>query len=133
MKGISVSIEKESISNEDFRRVLFTTHNSQLVLMSLNAGEEIGEEVHGVDQFLRCEQGDGVSILDGVEHTFSAGFAVVVPAGTKHNIINCSQDTKLKLYTVYSPPHHLKNKVHKTKAESEADETKDHFDGTVSE
>lgn len=133
MKGYSVSIEKESINNDDFRRVLFTTHNSQLVVMSLKPSEDIGEEVHGVDQFLRCEEGDGVSILDGVEYPFSAGFGVIVPAGTKHNIINRSTEKELKLYTVYSPPHHVEDKVHKTKADSQADESKDHFDGKTSE
>jgi mannose-6-phosphate isomerase-like protein (cupin superfamily) len=132
MKGFTTSIETESLTNEDFRRVLYTTHNCQLVLMSLKPNEEIGEEVHGVDQFLRCEQGEGVSVLDGVEHPFTDGFAVIVPAGTKHNIMNRSSTQDLKLYTLYAPPHHIKDKVHKTKADSEADENNDHFDGQTS-
>lgn len=133
MKGFSIHIEKETRDNDDFRRVLFTTHNSQVVVMSLKPGEDIGEEVHGVDQFLRCEEGNGISILAGVEHDFSDGIAVVVPAGTKHNIKNTSAESPMKLYTVYAPPHHIDGTVHKTKADSEADENKDHFEGKTTE
>ena len=101
--------------------------------MSLKPSEDIGEEVHGVDQFLRCEEGTGTSVLDGIEHDFSSGCAVVVPAGTKHNIINRSADRPLKLYTVYAPPHHADGTAHKTKEDSMADESMDHFTGKTSE
>ncbi|MBP9757392.1 MAG: cupin domain-containing protein [Candidatus Pacebacteria bacterium] len=129
MRGFSINIERATKDNEDFRRVLFTTHNTQVVVMSLMPGEDIGEEMHGVDQFLRCEEGSGKSVLDGLEQEFSGGIAVVVPAGTKHNVINTSMDRPMKLYTVYAPPHHVDGKVHATKAESQADENNDHFEG----
>ncbi|HEV7449502.1 MAG TPA: cupin domain-containing protein [Candidatus Paceibacterota bacterium] len=133
MKGYITNIEEETKKNEDFRHVLYTTHQSQLVLMSIPTGEEIGMEVHGVDQFLRIEAGEGKAILDGIEHKVSDGFSITVPAGTKHNIVNTSSDKPLKLYTVYSPPNHIDGTVHKTKADAEADEEHDHFDGKVSE
>jgi len=128
MNGYITNIEKETRENNFFRRVLFTAYYSQLVLMSLKPGEEIGEEVHGLDQFFRLEQGSGKVVLDGVEQEVADGFAVVIPAGTRHNIINTSTDKELKLYTVYSPPNHKDRTVHPTKAE----EVEEHFDGKTS-
>lgn len=128
MNGYIVNIEKETRDNELFRKVLFTSHYSQLVLMSLGPDEEIGEEVHGLDQFLRFEQGNGKVVLSGVEQEVSDGFAVVVPAGARHNVINISTDKPLKLYTVYSPPNHKDGTIHQTKAEA----TEEHFDGKTS-
>ena len=132
MKGYIDNIEKSTLENSNFRKVLYTAKNSQLVLMSLMPGEEIGEEVHTLDQFLRIEKGVGKAILDGVEHEISDGSAVVVPAGTRHNIINTSPDAELKLYTIYSPPEHRDGTVHATKADAIAD-TADHFDGKTTE
>jgi mannose-6-phosphate isomerase-like protein (cupin superfamily) len=132
MKGFVDNIEKLSLENENFRKVLYTAKNSQLVVMSLLPGEEIGMEVHHLDQFLRIEKGVGKAILDGVEHEIGDGFAVVVPAGTNHNIVNTSQTEKMKLYTVYSPPNHKDGKIHVTKADAEADE-EEHFDGITTE
>lgn len=131
MKGYVTNIEKDSLENENFRRVLYTAKNSQLVLMSLEPKEEIGEEVHTLDQFIRVEKGNGLAVLDGVEHQIADGSAVVVPAGTKHNIINSSEIAKMKLYTVYSPPEHRDQVIHKTKAEAMADN--EHFDGKTTE
>jgi mannose-6-phosphate isomerase-like protein (cupin superfamily) len=99
--------------------------------MSLKAGEDIGEEVHQLDQFLRVESGIGQAVLDGVSHEISDGFAILVPAGAKHNIINTG-DAPMKLYTLYAPPNHLDGRVHKTKADAEADEG-EHFDGGTTE
>lgn len=132
MKGYIANIEKLSLENENFRKVLYTAKNSQLVVMSLKPGEDIGEEVHQLDQFIRCEAGQGKAVLDGVEHDLSAGSVVVVPAGTKHNIINASPDKPLKLYTLYSPPNHKDGTVHVTKQDAEADEG-EHFDGKTTE
>lgn len=132
MKGYVINIETASWENENFRKVLYTAKNSQLVVMNLKPGEDIGEEVHQLDQFLRCEAGSGKAILDGVEHNLSDGFIVVVPAGTKHNIINTSPDTAMKLYTLYSPPNHRDGIVHKTKADAVADEA-EYFDGRTTE
>jgi mannose-6-phosphate isomerase-like protein (cupin superfamily) len=127
MTGYVSNIEKKSLQNEYFREVLFTAQHSQLVVMSLNPKEEIGMEVHEiVDQFIRVEQGEGKAILNGEETIISDGFAIVVPAGTEHNIINTSSDKKMKLYTVYSPAHHKDKTIHKTKQEAEAD-TEDHI------
>lgn len=131
MKGFVANIEKLSIENECFRKVLYTSKNSQLVVMSLKPGEDIGEEIHQLDQFIRCEAGVGKAVLDGVTHKISNGFSIVVPAGAKHNIINTSSSEALKLYTVYSPPNHRDGVVHKTKAEAEAGE--EHFDGVTTE
>lgn len=128
--GYNTNIEKETLKNEDYRRVLYTAKNSQLVLMNIKPGDEIGEEVHGLDQFLRFEQGTGKAVLDGVESEVSDGVAVVVPAGTKHNFINTG-DVDLKLYTIYSPPNHRDGVVHKTKEEAEADD--EQFDGKTTE
>ena len=133
MKGYIANIEKLSLGNEYFREVLYTAKNSQLVVMSLKPNEEIGEETHRLDQFIRCEIGIGKAILDGVGNLISDGFIVVVPAGTRHNIINTSSDKPMKLYTLYSPPNHIDGTIHKTKADAEADEKHDHFDGKTTD
>jgi mannose-6-phosphate isomerase-like protein (cupin superfamily) len=130
MKGYVTNIEKLSLENENFRKVLYTDKNSQLVLMSLLAGEEIGEEVHDVDQFLRVERGMGKTILNGTEYDLLDGSVIVVPAGVKHNVINTGSEA-MKLYTIYMPPHHKDGVIHKTKGESEADT--EHFDGKTTE
>lgn len=120
--GYVINIEEKSVQNDYFREVLFTTQHSQLVVMSLNPQEEIGMETHEiVDQFLRVEEGEGKAILNGEEFAIKAGFAIVVPAGTQHNIINTSSENKMKLYTVYAPPHHKDKTIHKTKQEAQAD------------
>ena len=131
MKGYIANIEELSLENSNFRKVLYTDKNSQLVLMSILAGEEIGEEVHDVDQFLRVEKGTGKAILSDISHDIADGSVIIVPAGTKHNIINTSSDS-MKLYTLYMPPHHRDGVVHATKADAEADTT-DKFDGKTSE
>ena len=125
MKTFIDDIEKLSLENNFFRKVLFTTPHSQLVVMSLEPNEDIGEEVHKVDQFIRCEAGKGKAILDGEQFDISDGTAIIVPAGTKHNILNISPSKQLKLYTVYSPSNHRPNAVHKTKVEALLDK-KDH-------
>ncbi len=131
MKGFVTNVEKDSLENENFRKVIYTAKHSQLVLMSLKPGEDIGAEVHELDQFLRIEKGTGKTILNGIEYPLEDGSAIVVPAGTMHNIINTSVDQPMKLYTVYSPPNHQKDTVHVTKADAEANE--EHFDGITSE
>jgi mannose-6-phosphate isomerase-like protein (cupin superfamily) len=133
MKGYVTDIEKATFANENFRKVLYTTKRSQLVVMHIEVGQEIGEEVHDVDQFLRIEVGTAKAVLNGVEHDLSDGYSVTVPAGTRHNIINTSPEVPLKLYTVYSPPNHKDGLVHKTKADAEADEPNDHWDGSTTE
>lgn len=132
MHGYVVNIEKLSKENKNFRKVLYTDKNSQLVVMSLKPGEDIGEEVHQLDQFIRCESGEGKAILNGIEHELSDGFAVVVPEGTRHNLINTSADRDMKLYTLYSPPNHRDGVVHTTKADAAADEG-EHFAGETTE
>lgn len=122
MTGYITNIEEETVQNENFREVLFTGPHSQLVVMSLLPGEEIGMEVHGVDQFIRIEEGEGKAILNREEHTIEEDFAIVIPAGTEHNIINTSSEKKMKLYTIYSPPQHKDGTIHKTKEEAMADE-----------
>lgn len=131
MKGYIDNIEKLTEENNNFRKVLYTAHYSQLVLMSLLPGEEIGEEVHGLDQFFRIETGSGKVILDGVETNISDGYAVVVPAGTRHNIINTSAVDPLKLYTLYSPPDHKDGIIHETRADAIANDKS--FDGKTTE
>lgn len=130
MKGFVRDIGSLTVNNHDFRRVLYTAKHSQLVLMSLQPKEEIGEEIHKLDQFFRVEEGQGQAILDGVPTSIRAGFALVVPAGAKHNIINTGS-VPLKLYTVYSPPNHRDCVVHHTRSDAEADN--EHFDGRTSE
>ena len=115
------NLEKDTVENENFRKVLNTTDKSQLVVMSLLPHEDIGEEVHEVDQFIRLEQGVGKAVLDGEEFEIEDGFAVVIPAGTRHNIINTGE-SEMKLYTIYTPPNHPDGTIHKTKAEAEAAE-----------
>jgi mannose-6-phosphate isomerase-like protein (cupin superfamily) len=123
-------IEGLAVKNDEFRRVLYTAKHCQLVLMALKAKEEIGAEVHKLDQFFRVEEGTGEAVLDGVRTDIRAGFAVVVPAGTKHNIINTGS-VPLKLYTLYAPPNHRDGVVHHTRADAEADN--EHFDGKTTE
>jgi mannose-6-phosphate isomerase-like protein (cupin superfamily) len=131
-KGFVGKIEKDTIKNKDFRRVLYTGKFSQLVLMSLKPGEEIGEEVHDdVDQFFRFEEGKGVVVIDDVENEVKDGMAVVVPSGAKHNVINTSKKNDLKLYTIYSPPEHQDKVVRHTK--QEAMDNEEHYDGKPTE
>jgi mannose-6-phosphate isomerase-like protein (cupin superfamily) len=130
MKGYLRDIESIATTNTDFRRVLYTTKQSQLVLMALKPGEEIGAEVHKSDQFFRVEEGSGEAVLDNITTEVHAGFGVVVPGGAKHNIINTGT-APMKLYTIYSPPNHRDGVVHHTRAEAEADN--EHFDGKTTE
>jgi len=131
MRGYVTNIENDTLENEDFRRVLYTAKNVQLVLMSLRGKEEIGEEVHELDQFIRVEAGQGIAILDGVAHRLSDGSAVVIPAGTRHNVINASDTEELKLYTLYGPPEHRDGIIHRTKNDALMNE--EHFDGKTTE
>jgi len=132
MKGFNTNIEKDTLTNKNYRQVLYTGKHSQLVLMSLKPGEEIGMEVHPEnDQFFRIEKGEGKCLIDGNEYKLGDGVAIVVPAGAKHNVINTSEDEELKLYTIYSPPHHKDGIVHPTKEEAEAQEAP--FDGITTE
>jgi mannose-6-phosphate isomerase-like protein (cupin superfamily) len=132
MKGYVVDIEKETIKNTDFRRVLYTGKHSQLVLMNLKPGEEIGEETHDhVDQFFRFEAGEGKVIIDGKEHKVKDGSAVIVPAGARHNVVNTSKRANLRLYTIYSPPEHQDGVVRHTKKEAMSRE--EHFDRRTTE
>ena len=131
-KGYVTNIEKDSLENDNFRKVLYTSTHSQLVLMSLLPGEEIGAEIHELDQFLRVEKGEGKAVLNDIEYPIADGFAIVVPAGVKHNIINTS-GVSMKLYTVYSPAEHKDQVIRKTKAEAEAMENEEHFDGITTE
>ena len=130
MKGFVKNIEGFATHNEEFRKVLYTATNCQLVLMALKPQEEIGAEVHKLDQFFRVEQGSGEADLDGVRTPISTGFAVLIPAGTRHNIVNTGNEP-MKLYTLYAPPNHRDGVVHHTRADAEAD--KEHFDGGTSE
>jgi len=130
MKGYVTNIEKDTKENTNFRKVLYTAPNSQLVLMTLKPGKEIGMEVHKLDQFFRFEEGQGKVVLDGVEHEVQDGSAVVIPAGTNHNVINTGS-SDLKLYTIYSPPEHRDGVLHETKADAEADD--EEFDGKTTE
>ncbi len=132
MKGFNLNIEKATLENEYFRKVLYTGNYSQLVLMSLKPMEEIGMEVHSEnDQFFRFEKGHGKCIIDGNEYTVEDGSAIIVPAGTEHNIINTSNTEALKLYTIYSPAHHKDGIVRITKEEAEAND--EEFDGKTTE
>lgn len=120
------NIEGETLNNKNFRKVLYTAPNSQLVVMSLKPGEDIGEETHNLDQFIRIEAGEGKAILNGEEYEVKDDWAIVIPAGTKHNVVNTSEDKDMKLYTIYSPPEHKDGTVHATKEEALADE-EDHY------
>lgn len=132
MKGFKTGIEKDTIENTNFRKVLYTGHHLQLVLMSLKPGEEIGAEVHEEnDQFFRFEGGRGKCIIDGNEYEVTDGDAVVVPAGAKHNVINTGSAEELKMYTVYGPSHHQDGIVRATKEQAEKDD--EEFDGTTTE
>lgn len=131
MHGFVTNIEEASLENENFRKVLYTDDRLQLVVMSLLPQEDIGEEVHDLDQFLRVEEGEGKTVLNGVEHDITDGSVIVVPAGVRHNIINTSTSDPLKLYSLYAPPNHKDGTVHATKAEAEAAE--EHFDGKTTE
>lgn len=122
--GFHGNIENATKSNTDYRRVVFTAEHLQLVYMSLESGVEIGEEVHNIDQFIRCDGGEGKSIINGHSRRFADGDAVIVPAGSKHNIVNTGKNP-LKIYTIYSSPQHLRDTVQKTKN----DENEDQFDG----
>lgn len=130
--GYVAGIEAETNSNTDFRRVLYTGKNLQLVLMRLRPGEEIGEEVHeDVDQFFRFEAGTGTVLIDGVKHAVKDGTAVVVPCGARHNVLNTSKSADLKLYTIYAPPEHKDKVVRKTKRDAEA--SPEEYDGRPTE
>ena len=130
MKGYAHNIEDLTVKNEDFRHVLYTTKQSQLVLMALNPKGEIGAEAHKSDQFFRVEEGSGEAVIDGVRTAIRAGFAIIIPGGANHNIINTGT-VPMKLYTIYSPPNHRDGVVHHTRAEAEADN--EHFDGKTTE
>ena len=132
MKGFKSNIEKDTLSNSNFRRVLYTGKHSQLVLMNLKPNEEIGEEVHKtVDQFFRFEKGEGIVTIDGVKHKIAEGDAVIVPAGARHNVTNTLKTAELKLYTIYSPPEHQDGVIRKTKADALA--KPEEFDGKTTE
>lgn len=130
MRGFVQDIESLAVKNEEFRRVLYTAKNCQLVVMALKPREEIGMEVHHLDQFFRVEEGTGEAILNAVRTEIRAGFAVLVPAGTNHNIINTGS-VPLKLYTIYAPPNHRDGVIHHTRAEAEAED--EHFDSKTTE
>ena len=132
MNGYIENIEEQTLGNESFRKVVYTGKHSQLVLMSLKPGEEIGEEIHGDgDQFFRIDRGEGTIMIDDTETPVSDGFAVVVPAGAKHNVKNTSATEPLKFYTIYSPPHHRDGVEHSTRDQAESDD--EHFDGIKTE
>lgn len=132
MQGFVDNIEELTQLNDNFRKVIFTGTHAQLVLMSLLPNEDIGMEVHKtIDQFLRIEKGDGKIVMDGVEHLLTDGNAIVVPAGVEHNIINTSSTNPMKLYTIYSPPHHKEGTIHMTKQDAEND-MEDHYNTSPS-
>lgn len=128
MKGYINNIEKETLNNTDYRRVLYTAKNCQLVVMHLDPGVEIGEEVHDLDQFIRIEEGEATVVLDGVSYPVKDDDAIIIPEGTKHNVINTGK-APVKLYSIYTPPEHKDGTVHPTKA----DEKEEHFDGITTE
>ena len=133
-KGYKDNIEELTKNNDNFRKVLYTGHNCQLVLMSLLPGEEIGKEVHGEnDQFFRFESGAGKVIINETEYAIKDGDAVIVPKGAEHNVIKTSQTEPLKLNTIYTPPHHKDGVIRKTKADAEAPENAEEFDGVTTE
>lgn len=130
MKGYVTDIERVTLENTHFRTVLYTAKNCQLVVMHLQPGEDIGEEVHTLDQFFRCEQGTGTAIIDDVEHAVGAGTVLVIPAGARHNLVN-GPTAAMKLYTMYAPPNHADGTVHVTKADAE--KSTEYFDGVTTE
>ena len=133
MKGYVDNIEQVTVANEDFRRVLYTGKNLQLVLMTLPPGCDIGEEVHDDrDQFFRIEEGEGIIRIDGVDNRVEDDFAVIVPAGARHNVIN-NGSAPLRLYTIYAPPEHRDGVVHRDKAQAEREHDSDHWDGETTE
>jgi mannose-6-phosphate isomerase-like protein (cupin superfamily) len=133
MQGYVDDIQRATLDNENFRQVLYTGQNLQLVVMTLQPGEEIGEEVHeDRDQFFRFEEGAGEVLIDGKAHPVEDDFGVIVPAGARHNVRNTG-DEPLKLYTLYGPPEHKDKVVHSDKAQAEADHDNDHFDGKTTE
>ena len=133
MKGYCDNIERVTTENDDFRRVLYTGKHLQLVLMTLRPGEEIGEEVHDDrDQFFRIEEGQGEVRIDGTANRVEDDFAVIVPAGARHNVVNTG-DAPLRFYTLYGPPEHKDGVVHKDKAQAERDHDNDHWDGETTE
>ena len=133
MKGYCDDIERVTTGNDDFRRVLYTGKHLQLVLMTLQPGEEIGEEVHDDrDQFFRIEEGQGEVRIDGAANKVKDDFAVIVPAGARHNVVNTG-DAPLRFYTLYGPPEHKDGVVHKNKAQAERDHDNDHWDGETTE
>lgn len=132
MKGFNTNIEKDTLENNNFRKVLYTGKHTQLVLMSLKPNEDIGMEIHADnDQFFRFEKGQGKCIIDGNEYALTDGSVIIVPAGAEHNIINTSDVEPLKLYTLYSPAHHKDGIVRATKEEANADGPE--FDGVTTE
>ena len=131
MQGYVTNIEKAVEENTDFRRVLYTAKNIQLVLMNLKPGEDIGEETHHLDQFIRIESGAGKAVLNGAETALANGSVVLIPAGMRHNIANTSATEPLKLYSLYAPPEHKDRTVHATKANAVMHE--EHFDGQTTE
>lgn len=131
MKGYITNIEEKAIANESFREVLHTNDHIQLVIMSLLPNEDIGEEVHQLDQFIRIEKGEGKAVLDGVEHAIADGSVIIIPQGMRHNIVNTSTTEALRLYTLYAPPDHKDGLVNKTKADAIANDIP--FDGVTSE
>ena len=130
MKGFVQDIESLAVKNDKFRQVLYTAKNCQLVLMSLKPQEDIGAEIHKLDQFFRVEEGSGEAVLNGARTPLQAGFAILVPAGVHHNIINTGTEP-LKLYTLYAPPNHRDGVVHETRADAEGDT--EHFNGRTTE
>lgn len=119
MPGFSINIEEKTLANENFRQVLYTTARSQLVVMTLQSGEEIGQERHeGHDQFIRVEAGQGEAVLDGEKHALEDGTALVIPAGVEHNVVNTGSEP-LRLYTLYTPPEHPDGIIHRNKAEAD--------------
>jgi mannose-6-phosphate isomerase-like protein (cupin superfamily) len=132
MKGFKSNIEKDALKNANFRKVLYTSKHLQVVLMSLKPGEEIGAEIHKtIDQFFRFEGGKGKCIIDGNEYVVENGDAIVVPAGSKHNVINTSTAEELKMYTIYAPPNHKDGIINPTKKDAEINDVE--FDGKTTE
>ena len=132
MHGFDTNIEQATLENTNFRKVLHTTEHQQLVVMSIPVGGEIGQEVHDEnDQFIRIEAGQAEAMIDGRKITLGDDDVIIIPRGAEHNVVNTSSSEDLKLYTIYSPPHHKDGTVHATKEEADADE--EHFDGKTSE